>query len=379
MATPCDVIAYRAEFKDQVLALQTHLWSPDVALNRQYLAWKYEANPYIGEPLIYLARCDGRIVGMRGAFGAQWEIGQPTQRFVAPYIDDLVILPAYRDRGLYTRIMRTAFTDLATRGYEYAFNLSGGRVTVLGSLAMGWKSAGVMQPVGRRGGARGDWSRLRAQVNMLPGLRRYRSAAWLYSRHERQPFRNLDLAVRRRGSMLAEGIHVERAPRVQAMADLVDSLGYDGRLRQVRDARFFAWRFLNPLSDYRFLYAVKDGRLLGYLVLQHRAVRRVPRVHIADWEAGSVEVCSALLRAAIEQGQFPELVIWSATLDEARRSLLEASDFRPVDEELTSRGHPCALVRPVRIERLEGPWEVAGRELRDFSNWDLRMIYAMSA
>lgn len=378
MAKPCDVIAYSPELKEEVLDLQTHLWSSDVAFNRKYLAWKYERNPYIGKPLIYLARCDGRIVGMRGAFGVLWEIGQPVQRFVAPYVDDLVILPAYRNRGIYTQIMRFAFSDLVAHGYDYVFNLSGGRITVLGSLAMGWKSAGAMQPVGWHGDTRDDWSWLRARVKRLRGLWRFGEAAWLYSRRERQPFHALDQTVRYHGPMLGEGIRVERAPRVQAMADLVASLEYDGRLRQVRDTRFFAWRFLNPMHDHRFFYAVQGEQLLGYLILHHTTVQRRSRVHIVDWEAVNAEVHSSLLHAALDHGQFVEVVIWSATLDQVRRSLLLASGFRPVDEKATVRGHPCALVRPVRSERLDGPWEVAGRELSDFANWDLRMIYSMS-
>ncbi|HKZ41902.1 MAG TPA: hypothetical protein VJ044_13135, partial [Candidatus Hodarchaeales archaeon] len=46
---------YQPEFKKQVVELQKHLWSPSAALNAAYLEWKYERNPYLDTPLIYLA------------------------------------------------------------------------------------------------------------------------------------------------------------------------------------------------------------------------------------------------------------------------------------------------------------------------------------
>jgi len=375
--THCEVIPYDSKFREQVVELQTHLWSTDTAFNRRYLEWKYEHNPYIDEPLIYLARCDGRIVGMRGAFGTQWEIGKPARQFVTPYIDDLVILPAYRELGLHKQIMNALFTDLAARGYDYVFNLSGGRVTVLSSLAMGWKSAGAMQPVGRRGSKKGDWSKLRKTVGELPYVWRFRSAKWLYSHRERHPFHFLDRAASSGGNVLSENTRVEREPRAKAMANLVASLEYDGRLRQVRDERFFTWRFLNPMHDYRFLYAMQDDRLLGYLVLQHNTSKLSPRVRIVDWEAETDAVRDTLLHTAIEHGRFMELVSWTASLDKTRRASLEASGFVPVDAELTARGVPCAMVRKVENGQPGAPWEIDGRDPVDIANWDLRMIYSM--
>ena len=376
-ASHCEVIPYKPEFKEEVVELQTHLWSLDRAFNRRYLEWKYDHNPYIDEPLIYLARCDGRIVGMRGAFGTQWEIGNPARQFITPFADDLVILPAYRELGLHKQIMNALFADLGARGYNYLFNLSGGPVTVLSSLAMGWKSAGAMQPVGLKGNNDIGWSRLREKVNKLPYLWRFRDAKWLHSYCERHPFHLLDRAASRSGNVLSENIRVEREPRPKVMADLIASLEYDGRLRQVRDERFFAWRFLNPMYEYRFLYAIQDDRLLGYLVLQHNPSELSPRVKIVDWEADTDAIRNSLLRTVIEHGRFLELVSWTAGLDKTRCALLDASGFVPVDARLTARGIPCAMVCKVENGQPGAPSKIEGRDPLDFSNWDLRMIYSM--
>src|SRR5262245_47034570 len=140
-----EIVKYCSEFKQQVVKLQTHLWGPDVAVNSAYLEWKYERNPYMKTPFIHLALSAGQVVGMRGMYGAQWQIGCPAQTFLAPCAGDLVLAPDHRNRGLVTKIMETAADDLADNGYSYTFNFSAGLATQLGSLTTGWHSVGPLE------------------------------------------------------------------------------------------------------------------------------------------------------------------------------------------------------------------------------------------
>src|SRR5687767_6339979 len=84
----CRIETYRPEHKRSVAKLQTRLWSSDTALNTRYLEWKYERNPYVREPLIYLALAGDEVVGMRGFHGARLEAGSPSQSFPALFGDD---------------------------------------------------------------------------------------------------------------------------------------------------------------------------------------------------------------------------------------------------------------------------------------------------
>jgi hypothetical protein len=96
------------------------------------------------------------------------------------------------------------------------------------------------------------------------------------------------------------------------MADLIRRLGHDGRVRHVRDERYLAWRFRNPLHEYRFLFSEADGRLDGYLVLQAYRRDRSRGVNIVDWEGETRQVRAELLRAAVDRGGFDILTIWTA-------------------------------------------------------------------
>lgn len=363
MNSKYEIVKYRPEFKSQTLELQTHLWSPDLAVNAAYLEWKYRHNPYIDTPLIYLASCAGQVVGIIGMYGAQWQIGHPSQTFLGLCAGDLVIAPDQRNRGLFTRLMRTALDDLANMGYTYVFSLSANPVSRLGCLMMGWRSVGSLQTM--------YWG------SICHRGRRYASKRLFISSAEKQhPFYSLDRNGAQRRFGVSPYVSFEQTPRPEAMAELVERIGSDGRIRHVRDQEYFAWRFSNPLSLYRFLFW-EDTRMEGYLVLQTRLHKDKVKVNIIDWETSNAQVRADLLQAAIRLGNFDDLNIWSATLSEGVKALLQNTGFNLLDEARSvTHERSTVLVRPVRDEMLKADWVFANRRLLDLADWDLRMVYS---
>src|SRR5262249_32601926 len=141
--------------------------------SRDYLEWKYEQNPYIQGPIYYIARVNGRIVGMRGIYGTCWEHDRARQATVLPCADDWAVDTEFRNRGVASAIMREAVDDLAKGGYESVINTSGGRVTVVASLAAGWRSAQALERVVRR--SRDEQTRHKVRMR-LRGVR----GAWRF-------------------------------------------------------------------------------------------------------------------------------------------------------------------------------------------------------
>jgi len=367
----CRMVRYRSEHAPLVAALQRHLWNPDVELNAAYLEWKHHQNPYIREPLIYLAFVDEQLVGMRGVFGTRWEVGEPSESFTLPYADDLVIDPAFRRRGVHQQIMRFALDDLDRRGYRYLINLSAGPVTQRTSVLMRWRNAGGVMHVQRYAMRRTLMDSLVRRASKLPIVWRLsETLQGLGDPVGDRLFERFDSRSARRTRQRRSGaIFVQATPLLEEMESLVNRLPTDGRLRHVRDRTYFAWRFRNPMRNYRFLYAGGD-RLEGYLVLQ-RALGRDDRVSIVDWEAARDSVLEELLTAAIDDGRFSVLSAWRLGASPAVNRLLDRRGFSPASRSKS------ILVRSVRSDDLEERWILAGRPLDDASQWDLRMIYSM--
>jgi GNAT superfamily N-acetyltransferase len=354
-----DIVSYAPELQGQIAELQTHLWSGDLARNAAYLKWKYLDNPFLDQILIRVALCEGRAVAMRGLFGALWEVDDTRTRHLLPYADDFVVVPEHRNRGVASQVMRAALDAGAERGLAFAVSLSAGAITFVNSLAAGWRAAGSYQSAWR------TLHRGRAQ-RRVDALRQAFGPRGLFDRLDRR---------------IGEGagrVSLSGEPRPQAMAGLIARLPWDGRIRHVRDVDYLAWRFRNPLHEYRFLFW-EEGGLQGYLVLQRYLSERAEQcVNIVDWEAVDERVRAGLLQAALDWGRFGGVRVWTINASEPVRTLLRAHGFA-VAEAGGVRGRSSGLlVRRLGASPSAEPWRLGSRNLLDIGDWDLRMLYSMA-
>jgi hypothetical protein len=269
--------------------------------------------------------------------------------------------------------MNSVFDDLRGRGFPFAISLSAGPVTYVSSLAHGWRSAGSFEPVrlGQSAAPR-PRSPLRALAARVAPLRRVFRVVRL--RRAGGIFAGLD----RWGSGDLGKISVSPSPRIEAMADLIARLPWDGRIRHVRDARYLGWRFRNPSREYRFLFAEGD-RLQGYLVLQRvrSDLDDLERVSIVDWEATSDQVRADLLAAALNLGRFGHVYAWMAGAGDSTRALLHEHGFASDSNRITAR-HQGLLVRRLGEDPDPAHWRLGSRSLLSIDDWDMRMLYSMS-
>lgn len=381
-ALPYEIVKFRPEFREQVVDLLGHIVRLDRAGISVYFEWRYERDPYLAEPLIYLALHKGRVVGMRGMHGARWEVGTPAQTPAFLVAGDLVVAPEYRRRGIFRKIMETAGRDLAGTGCDYLINLSSVPITFFGGVSMGWRSPGAYGTL-RWESKRGALARrLRSGAAKVPLVRRHTGQRLFPLLPPLgNPFQTFDAIQRRDAATLggqpAEGpISFARVPRPADMANLVARVGTDGRLRLVRDQTFLTWRFQDPRWAFRFIYwAEEQNRLDGYLVLQARPDQGRAEARIADWEASTAQVAQDLLHAALGRG-LDTLFAWSATLATEKTSLLRDAGFEPMDDTRGVVGYwDGPSIRATDDSEPVSEWWTGGRNLLDLSDWDLRMIF----
>jgi GNAT superfamily N-acetyltransferase len=382
MSDGYEIVRYRPGLKDDVAELQTHLWSPRPDHNRAYLEWKHEKNPYLKEPLIYLALAGGRVVGMRGMLGVQWEAGMPPKTFPGLCAEDSVIHPDHRNRGISSMIMKAAFEDIASRGHQYLYSLSASPVTIISSLALGWKNVGPFGLHAYRS-MRAQWFRiLRKWMGETRILWRWRDRLpgrrWATGRTPLHELRDYPSVCRQTNRYR---IVLDSSPRPGEMADLVARMEYDGRIRHVRDREYLSWRFLNPRHRYLFLYW-EEKLLEGYLVLQENVsgFRPPAQVNVVDWEGTSRQVRAGLLHAALGLCSFPDLNIWTASLSEESKIIVRDAGFQPVYDRAggTKNIPPSLLVRSLEAGVQASEWALDGRRMVDMANWDMRMVYSMN-
>jgi GNAT superfamily N-acetyltransferase len=373
---PYDVVPYEPELEPEIVRLQQHFYR-DAARSAAYFRWKYAENPFLDQTILQLAVSAGRVVAMRGMFGAVWQVDDPSTRHLLPCADDFVVDPEHRNRGVARLVLEATVAEGARRDLRFALSFSAGPVTYVNSLATGWRAVGSYRTVQRERPSKGPprWirqvtGRWLRRLRLRGALDRVRSSLPAASRG---PFDRLDRASRHDGR-----ISLSRVPRPQDMAALIARLPWDGRIRHVRDAAYLAWRFRNPMREYRFLFC-DDGGLQGYLVLQRSLLDDADPelVNVADWEAADGHVAAALLRAALDRGGFVCVQAWSIGIASERRDVLDAHGFVPAEESGIRARSRGLLVR--RLADADERWSLGSRDLLRIDDWDLRMLYSMSA
>jgi ribosomal protein S18 acetylase RimI-like enzyme len=363
---------------DQLANLRKQLWGRSHADNRTYLMWKYFENPYLADPLIYVARAGHEVVGMRGMYGTGWLVPGIKGPVVLPCAADSGISPEHRDGGLFTDLTDFALTDLHKRGFRYAINMSATPANYVTSImAMGWKKVGSYDPLirsttpmsqtpapGITTGADRPLLRLRNSEQLKAAFRWVRKAR--KTAFGKNPFAKLD----------KDGLHIDEdspieistAPRPQVMAKLARQFSEDKGIRHVRDETFFDWRYRNPLASYRFLFLNGDQ---GYLVLQ--GTPGSPRVQLVDWaseESGFAE----LLNAAIEHGFPAQMGAWGTSVSPGVQQHLARAGFVP-DRSSAMARRGGLIVRALSPTNDED-WVLGVCHLLDVTNWDLRMVFS---
>lgn len=374
-----EIVPFDPSLKDELVEFRRRTYETGFPESRDYLEWKYELNPYIQGPLYYIARVDGRIVGMRGIYGTCWEHDRARHATVMPCADDWAVDPQYRNRGVASMIMREAVEDLSRRGFEYVLNTSGGRITVIASLSAGWRSATALEPVVKRSRNQRIRHEVRKRVRGVRGAWRFIRSTSANVTASKEPFRRVDQMEVVRGRLPGSIIVSGSEPRVDAMAGLIARLPYDGRIRHVRGTRYLTWRYRNPIREHRFFYYERDNVLEGYLVLARWGECQLPTLpfHIVDWEGSDDMVRAELLRCAVEVADIPELGMWTAGLSRADQAVLDEAGFVKTDLDLRERGLPCVLVKKLGPEVPITDWLLGDGRILDGNRWDMRMIYSM--
>ncbi len=372
-----EVVPYHPDLEPEVVELRNLASGGGTAKSRQFLDWKYRQNPLARDSFLYVALHQGRVVGMRGAYGTCWQAGG-VDRIVLPAVDDFAVRPEHRNTGVATLIMRAQHDDLEARGYPFMVALSSGRMTTLASLATGWRSAVSMEPITRFDLRRRIAHELHERLHGTRVLWRLAPRNDPVVQSPTGPFDRLASLGRIPGRETGTTIVFERFTRTDAMAALIRRLGHDGRIRQVRDAEFLAWRYRNPWREYGFLCLERADRLDGFLALGRFLEYRPPMnpYHIVDWEGVSPDARAELLRVALRHGRFPEIGAWSATVSTTDQSILAEAGFVPSELESRARGLPCILVRATG-SALADEWKLGNRRVVERDSWDLRLLYSM--
>jgi GNAT superfamily N-acetyltransferase len=103
-----------------------------------FWSWKHESNPFGRSPVL-LATAGDQLVGLRVFMRWNWREGSNTWR--AARAVDTATHPAWRGKGLFTRLTLNMLQRMRDEGVDFIFNTPN-ELSRPGYLKMGWKEVG---------------------------------------------------------------------------------------------------------------------------------------------------------------------------------------------------------------------------------------------
>jgi GNAT superfamily N-acetyltransferase len=360
-----EIVPYSDRLRDDVLQLRSTFRGISDAWNAAHFHWQQEECPWFDGHQAALAIHHGRVVAMRLLQPAEWEVGTPVVRLRAPCYAGTVIKEGHRTRGLMTLLTRSVEGQARGSGARFALNLNAGPVTHVSAMAEGWRSLGAFGAMLRPGALEGS-SLARRGARVL-----WRAAS------------RLRPALRR-------GVKLSRRVRAEAMAELAAQSRQAGRIRHVKDERWFRWRYADPSSRYLFAYFESAQRLVGYMAF-HRVAPPLPAgpMNLVDWEVGEGLEWPDMLDVAMRLAdrRVVALGLWAALLPAESRARLPSLGFTPRTlSGPLARRRPTFLVGRIRgFEQDAAPdspgaeaaaWTVNGLRIDRAEDWDARPVFA---
>lgn len=340
------------ERRREALALWQALWGGGRRANRRYFDWKFLANPAAVADPVHTVLLGDRLVGLAAVHGTRWSAGSDAE--VVPCVGDLLVDEELRGSDAFALLLDAVDRSLRAAGHRFAFDFASGRY-VPTMVLRGWRSIGPLVTAERRGTGSGR-SRSPGRLGRWPGS-------------------GGGGPLDRLGPSAVDGVAISAEPRPRAMAELIERLGLDRRLRAVRDRRYLTWRYANPLAEYRFLFA-GGSELDGFAVLGTSRARTGAgdgSVAVVDCEAVTDEVRHRLLAAAV-CADVDRLKAWPrpGTDDEAGLAALGFELDRPTGRAMADVYRPTVLVR-----QLDGGVDgrLDGCPVAEAASWDPRMVF----
>lgn len=268
------------------------------------IRWLYDANP-AGACELWVAEDErsGRVIAARPVF--PWRVWIRGQEVRTSQLGDAMTVPEFRGRGIFTALVRAAWSALGAQGIPFTFSFSNP-----GSLSVYKKT-----PIGsgpRAGTREVLWFQrmvrplsLEAVLPGAPGLGRIARG-----------MHRLVRAYQQRRLALPSECSVFPVHRFDGEFDELWARARKGyRVTTVRDAAYLNWRFIRlPGGPFRVLGLRVRGALAGYVAFEMDAQGNG---WIADlFGLGAPPVIAALLKTALAgilEGGGVKASIWVAT------------------------------------------------------------------
>lgn len=339
-------VKYSPEHKEEAMQLLQLLWSHlDERGQHELFAWRYENNPFAENPWVYLAMDENKVVGFRGFVPQNFIFGQNKElKGFTPA--DAIVHPGYRRKGVLTKLNEAFFEDIdrSFSGSGLIYNLSSNKYSTPGYLKQHWQATNGTKRFALR--------------TSIPN--------YFIIKTKRKIKTDEDTVfIRKKGWR----VEISNSLRAKEMAHCYENCRPREKISNMRDERYFRWRYSYLTNDYFFSYLFDDDVLKAYLV-----IRKVSDYQYLLWEYAvpGFKELKSLVRIAMRKRTIPFLRSWA--LSGSETSLLAKCGFVAAPVRLwqfLGKERLPVLVRPLERDPGESDFFLDALDIREIDHWQL--------
>lgn len=329
--------AYIPETKERVVDLLNYHWKFDeIAKARTFFEWRYEDNPYVDSPSVYIAREGDKIVGLRCFVIQKFQRTSHTLLMACPA--DAIVHPGFRRRGILQGLTSYSTGMLQGMGVAIILSLSSNKASAAMAHKLGWKELGRTRYM------------YRASLSGLLATKAVKLPRTTQIKH------------------ITMRISPTTRPNIE-MSTLYPKVR-ENQFRNLHDQAYYSWRYKNPIARY-YVVLAQDGGLSGYVIVERLNKRMFS---VMEYGFDNARILNAMMTACSRHLGASMLRVVNINL-----SATESDCFR----EAGFLYEPCALLRLLKKHRVgplacvvvpdsdqvQYPWSV--RDLSGESSWYL--------
>jgi GNAT superfamily N-acetyltransferase len=338
------IIKYSPTYKPAIIDLLKGMWSEYGERGRYELfQWRYEENPY-KRPVIFLALDKDKIIGFR-AFISQVFIKHEKEYFVfSP--SDTYIHREYRRRGIISALNDKCMEELNSiykTENTILINTSTSKPSMPAYLKQNWKKSN--------------------------GLRRFYFKFSILNLVKK----NIKYEVSDNIVFLKDNYKIEVIPEIRSkeLSLYNAKIRNDARWTNIRDEKFFNWRYAFQIEKYTCIYCYFENVLQGYLVIKNLNDKQST---IDQFEAMNNKIFNLMIKAAFRYLGIVQLRSYAFLPEE--KKFLSKSGFIAEPVYLLKkfgRFRFPVLVRPMKLQPEDKDFVIDGHDIRDIHNWHLQI------
>ncbi len=339
---------YSPTYKPQIIELLNGMWSEyEKSVRNELFQWRFEENPY-EKPVMFIAVDKEKVVGFR-SFISQIFIREG-KKYLAFSPTDTIIHRQYRRKGIISALNDKCIMEL-NRIYKdqsiILINTSTSKPSMPVYLKQHWQKSNGLR-------------RFYFKYSLLNYLKYF-----TVTNKNRKRSKSVILIQKK------YTIEITSEIKSNELSEFNNQIRNPKRWTNIRDEKFFSWRYSFEPEKFLCTYCYFDKKLQGYIILKHTTEAKGS---IDQFEAINDKVFRIMLRAVIKYSKIPQVRSYAFLPEE--KKLLKKNGFiaEPVAllKKIGRLRFPV-LVRPGKIQPEDKDFIVDGRDIRNIENWHLQI------